>query len=58
MISRVRAGSTGMTDDTQEIRTLIERWADAVHGGDLDVVLAELTHHGSRTYLAPELGRA
>jgi uncharacterized protein (TIGR02246 family) len=30
-----------MTDDTQEIRTLIERWADAVHGGDLDGVLAD-----------------
>ena len=34
------------------------RLYDAVAGGDLDVVLDELTHHGSRTYLAPELGRA
>ena len=25
----------------QEIRTLIERWAEAVHGGDLDTVLAD-----------------
>jgi uncharacterized protein (TIGR02246 family) len=29
-----------MTDETQ-IRTLIERWASAVHAGDLDAVLAE-----------------
>jgi DNA-binding GntR family transcriptional regulator len=34
------------------------RLYDAVAGGDLDVVLAELERHGSRTYLAPELGRA
>ena len=34
------------------------RLYEAVAGGDLDVVLDELTHHGSRTYLAPELGRA
>jgi DNA-binding GntR family transcriptional regulator len=34
------------------------RLYDAVAGGDLDVVLTELEHHGSRTYLAPELGRA
>ena len=34
------------------------RLFDAVAGGDLDVVLDELAHHGSRTYLAPELGRA
>jgi uncharacterized protein (TIGR02246 family) len=26
-------------DDAQEIRTLIERWAEAVHAGDMDVVL-------------------
>jgi DNA-binding GntR family transcriptional regulator len=34
------------------------RLYDAVAGGDLGVVLSELEHHGSRTYLAPELGRA
>jgi DNA-binding GntR family transcriptional regulator len=33
------------------------RLFDAVAGGDLEVVLDELAHHGSRTYLAPELGR-
>jgi DNA-binding GntR family transcriptional regulator len=32
------------------------RLYDAVAGGDLDVVLAELTAHGARTYLSPELG--
>jgi len=30
-----------MTDDSQQIRTLIERWAEAVHGGDLPAVLAD-----------------
>jgi uncharacterized protein (TIGR02246 family) len=30
-----------MPDDEQQIRTLIERWADAVHRGDLEVVLAD-----------------
>jgi uncharacterized protein (TIGR02246 family) len=30
-----------MTDDELQIRTLIERWADAVHAGDLDTVLAD-----------------
>ena len=34
------------------------RLFEAVAGGDLETVLDELTHHGSRTYLAPELGRA
>jgi uncharacterized protein (TIGR02246 family) len=29
-----------MTDE-EEIRTLIERWAEAVHAGDLDRVLAD-----------------
>ena len=29
-----------MTDE-QQIRALIERWADAVHSGDLDAVLAD-----------------
>ena len=30
-----------MTDDEARIRTLIERWAQAVHAGDLDGVLAD-----------------
>jgi uncharacterized protein (TIGR02246 family) len=30
-----------MTDDEAQIRTLIERWAQAVHAGDLDGVLAD-----------------
>jgi uncharacterized protein (TIGR02246 family) len=30
-----------MTDDAAEIRTLIERWAGAVHAGDLETVLAD-----------------
>src|ERR687895_1202546 len=30
-----------MSDDKQQIRTLIERWADAVHSGDMDGVLAD-----------------
>ena len=30
-----------MADDEQEIRDLIERWAAAVHDGDLDGVLAD-----------------
>jgi uncharacterized protein (TIGR02246 family) len=30
-----------MTDDEQEIRTLIESWAEAVHAGDMDRVLAD-----------------
>jgi uncharacterized protein (TIGR02246 family) len=29
------------TDDEQQIRTLIERWAQAVHAGDLETVLAD-----------------
>ncbi len=31
------------------------RLCDAVASGDLDAVLAELAHHGARTYLATEL---
>ena len=31
-----------MPDDEQQIRTLIERWAEAAHTGDMDTVLA---HH-------------
>ena len=30
-----------MTSDEQQIRSVIERWADAVHRGDLDGVLAD-----------------
>jgi uncharacterized protein (TIGR02246 family) len=30
-----------MTDDEQQIRNLIETWAEAVHGGDLAGVLAD-----------------
>jgi uncharacterized protein (TIGR02246 family) len=30
-----------MTNDEQQIRTLIERWADAVHRGDMSGVLAD-----------------
>jgi uncharacterized protein (TIGR02246 family) len=32
---------TGMSDDEQQIRNLILVWADAVHRGDLDGVLAD-----------------
>jgi uncharacterized protein (TIGR02246 family) len=30
-----------MTDNEEQIRALIDRWAEAVHGGDLDAVLAD-----------------
>jgi uncharacterized protein (TIGR02246 family) len=30
-----------MRDDEEQIRTLIERWAEAVHGGDMSGVLAD-----------------
>jgi uncharacterized protein (TIGR02246 family) len=30
-----------MTDDEQQIRSLIEQWAHAVHAGDMDSVLAD-----------------
>jgi uncharacterized protein (TIGR02246 family) len=30
-----------VADDEEQIRALIERWADAVHSGDMAVVLAE-----------------
>jgi len=30
-----------MVDDEEQIRTLIERWAAAVHAGDMDAVLAD-----------------
>jgi uncharacterized protein (TIGR02246 family) len=31
-----------MTEDERQIRTLVERWAEAVHAGDMETVLA---HH-------------
>jgi uncharacterized protein (TIGR02246 family) len=30
-----------MPDDETQIRTLLERWAEAVHAGDLETVLAD-----------------
>jgi uncharacterized protein (TIGR02246 family) len=30
-----------MAEDEQQIRTLIENWADAVHGGDMSGVLSD-----------------
>ena len=30
-----------MATDEEQIRTLVERWAEAVHGGDLSGVLAD-----------------
>jgi uncharacterized protein (TIGR02246 family) len=33
-----------MPDNEQQIRTLIERWAEAVHAGDMDAVLADHAH--------------
>jgi uncharacterized protein (TIGR02246 family) len=30
-----------MPEDEQQIRTLIERWAEAVHGGDMSRVLSD-----------------
>jgi uncharacterized protein (TIGR02246 family) len=30
-----------MADDATQIRTLIQRWAEAVHTGDLDTVVAD-----------------
>jgi uncharacterized protein (TIGR02246 family) len=30
-----------MSDDVTQIRALIERWADAVHAGDLETVVAD-----------------
>jgi uncharacterized protein (TIGR02246 family) len=30
-----------MTDDQEQIRALIERWAEAVHAGELESVLAD-----------------
>jgi uncharacterized protein (TIGR02246 family) len=33
-----------MPDNENQIRTLIEQWAEAVHAGDLDGVLADHAH--------------
>ena len=33
-----------MTDNAEQIRTLIEQWAAAVHAGDMDRVLADHAH--------------
>jgi ketosteroid isomerase-like protein len=33
-----------MTDNEDQIRTLIEQWAEAVHPGDMDDVLADHAH--------------
>jgi DNA-binding GntR family transcriptional regulator len=41
-------------DGARRHRALFE----AIAAGDLDAVLAELAHHGARTYLAPEPGPA
>ena len=41
MSPRTGAVLIGMRDDEAEIRELIERWADAVHEGDLETVLAD-----------------
>jgi uncharacterized protein (TIGR02246 family) len=30
-----------MSNDEEQIRTMIEQWAEAVHGGDMDAVLAD-----------------
>jgi uncharacterized protein (TIGR02246 family) len=38
--ARLRDRAT-VQNDEQQIRTLIERWAEAVHAGDLDTVLAD-----------------
>ena len=36
-----RRKGAGISDDETEIRELVERWATAVHAGDLDTVLAD-----------------
>ena len=41
MSSGLRAGHHHVTDDEQQVRALIERWAEAVHAGDLGTVLAD-----------------
>jgi uncharacterized protein (TIGR02246 family) len=43
MISRPGPGWKGMSSDTETIRARIERWAEAVHRGDLGTVLADRT---------------
>jgi hypothetical protein len=37
-----------MSDDVTQIRDLIERWADAVHAGDLETVVADRPTQGRR----------
>jgi uncharacterized protein (TIGR02246 family) len=41
MSSVFARGYRGMSDDTNQIRTLIEQWAAAVHTGDMNGVLAD-----------------
>ena len=36
-----RVKSRPVSDDETQIRALIERWAEAVHAGDMDLVLAD-----------------
>src|SRR5919106_1305489 len=36
-----RSAAIAMSVDEQQIRTLIENWAAAVHSGDMEVVLAD-----------------
>ena len=43
MSSALGPGLHGMADYEQEIRTLINRWADAVHAGDMPGVLEDHT---------------
>ena len=37
----VEGSELNTTDDEEQIRRLIERWSEAVHGGDLSGVLAD-----------------
>ena len=39
-LARTDTRRTAVTEDEQ-IRTLVERWVEAVHAGDLDAVLAD-----------------
>jgi uncharacterized protein (TIGR02246 family) len=41
MRSPASSGLTRMPENEDEIRALIERWAEAVHAGDMEGVLAE-----------------
>ena len=42
-----------MSDDEKQIRTLITRWADAVHRGDLEAVLADHAEDLVQYYVPP-----